>query len=421
MPLSPEKIDEVFASLDDSFEEARRKTDEARGQGNGRSSPGLGEWNAGLDVDPPPPREWLLGNSFCRSFVSSLFGDGGVGKSALRILQALSLATGRKLTGEHVFQRTRVLLVSLEDDDRELRRRVLAARLHYNIPLAEVDGWLWLAAPRAAAGKLMRLDPKTGAPRVGEMAAHIEAAIMGREIGLVILDPFIKAHGIPENLNTEMDQVAQLLMDLAAKQNIGVDIPHHISKGVPEPGNANRGRGASATHDAARLVYTLSPMSSEEAERFGIPEDDRRDYVRLDRAKLNIARTSGPAKWFKLIGERLGNETSRYPAGDEVQTVEVWTPPDTWAGLSNELLNRILSAIDAGLEDGTFYSAAPKASTRAAWQVVLKFAPEKTKGQAREIIQTWIRTGLLYDFDYENEVTRKPAKGLKVDSTKRPS
>src|SRR5262249_54428676 len=142
---------------------------------------------------------------------------------------------------------------------------------------------------------------------------------------------------------------------------------------------------------------------------------------RLDRAKLNIARTSGPAKWFKLVGEKLDNATDLYPNGDDVQTVEVWTPPDTWAGLSNELLNRVLTAIDAGLEDGTFYSAAAKASTRAAWQVVLKFAPEKSKGQAREIIQTWIRNGLLYEIDYENEITRKEAKGLKVDSTKRPT
>jgi hypothetical protein len=47
------------------------------------------------------------------------------------VAQLLSLATGRPLTGEHVFQRCRVLIVSLEDDADELRRRVLAAMLHH--------------------------------------------------------------------------------------------------------------------------------------------------------------------------------------------------------------------------------------------------------------------------------------------------
>jgi RecA-family ATPase len=90
--------------------------------------------------------------------MSSLFGDGGVGKTALRYAQALSLAIGRALTGEHVFQRCRVLIISLEDDTKELRRRILAARLHHNISLAELDGWLFLAAPGAKAGKLMVAD-----------------------------------------------------------------------------------------------------------------------------------------------------------------------------------------------------------------------------------------------------------------------
>jgi hypothetical protein len=30
--------------------------------------------------------------------------------------------------------------------------------------------------------------------------------------------------------------------------------------------------------------------------------------------------------WFRLVGVRLDNATETYPAGDEVQTVERWTP-----------------------------------------------------------------------------------------------
>jgi len=94
---------------------------------------GLGEWDAGDDTEMPPPRGWLLGNIFARRFMSSLLADGGVGKTALRYAQLLSCAIGRSLTGEHVFQRCRVLIISLEDDVDELRRRILALMLHYKI------------------------------------------------------------------------------------------------------------------------------------------------------------------------------------------------------------------------------------------------------------------------------------------------
>src|SRR5262245_47824676 len=107
----------------------------------------LGEWDAGEDTELPPPRGWLLGSVFARKFMSSLLADGGVGKTAVRLAQLLSLALGRSLTGEHVFQRCRVLVISLEDDAHELKRRLLALLLHYGITRAELKGWLFLSAP----------------------------------------------------------------------------------------------------------------------------------------------------------------------------------------------------------------------------------------------------------------------------------
>ena len=55
--------------------------------GNG-SVHDLGVWDAGTDTGAIPPRQWLLGNSFCRRYLSSLIAPGGVGKTAVRIAQA---------------------------------------------------------------------------------------------------------------------------------------------------------------------------------------------------------------------------------------------------------------------------------------------------------------------------------------------
>jgi 5S rRNA maturation endonuclease (ribonuclease M5) len=429
LPDLPDKNDvsDWFAAggtveaFNDLVEMAADWTPDAAKPNGATATAGLAVWNAGRDVELPPPRGWLLGNSFCRRLLSSLLGTGGVGKSALRVLQALALASNRDLTGEHIFQRTRVLIVSLEDDADELRRRVLAARLHHDIAAEEVDGWLFLSAPGGTAGKLMLLDARAGRAIVGELAAHIEAAVEQFDIGLVILDPYIKAHGIPENDNNSMDAVAGLLNDLAARLDIAIDVPHHTTKGVADPGNADRGRGASATINAARLAYTISTMSTDEAGLFNISEEDRRAYVRLDRAKLNVARTTGPATWFKLIGIRLNNGNEAYPAGDEVQTVEPWSPPSTWADLSIEIINVILDQFSLGLPDGQRFSNAPAAGEeRAAWKLVQSYCRDKSEKQCRTIVHTWLESGLLFPKQYDDPVQRKKRSGLFVADEKRP-
>ena len=121
--------DEIQKIMSEAFARAEHEhTTNGKGQEKPQEKPadGLGEWDAGDDIEPPPPRGWLLGVIFCRKFLSQLLGEGGAGKTALRILQLLSLAIGRSLTGEYVFQRCRVLIISLEDDIDELRRRILA-------------------------------------------------------------------------------------------------------------------------------------------------------------------------------------------------------------------------------------------------------------------------------------------------------
>ena len=386
---------------------------------------GLGEWNAAEDIDAPPPRGWLLGVTFCRTFLSSIIGSGGVGKTALRYAQALSLATGRTLTNEHIFQRCRVLIVSLEDDDKELRRRIRAACIHHKVALSELDGWLWVAAPGAKGGKLLEMD-KRGRVVVGKLGANLEAAIIAHKIDLVMLDPFVKTHSIEENLNSAIDDVAQILTDLATKHNIAVDAPHHVRKGQMTPGDAEAGRGASSLNAAARLVNTCMPMTEQEAQIFGIPQEDRREYIRIDSAKVNIAKAARNAQWFHLVNVPLDNATALYPAGDQVQTVEPWEPPNAWSGTSSVVLNAILTEIDQGLTDnngqptGRRYSNAPAAKDRQVWPVVQKHYPQKTEGECRTIINAWLTSGLLYPEDYDDPVDRKPRKGLKVNDAKRP-
>jgi hypothetical protein len=370
--------------------------------------------DAGDDLEKPPPRAWLLNNVFCREFLSSLFGDGGIGKTALRYAQYLSLATGRSLTGEHVFQRCRVLIVSLEDNDVELRRRIWALRIHYKIKPEELKGWLYLWAPQAKDGKLMTLN-RHGNAVEGELADSIRDLIAHYNIDLVGIDPFIKSHGVGENNNNAIDMVVQVLTNMCAEFHIAIDVPHHVSKpkvgANNEPGDANRGRGASAMKDAARLVFTLNAMTADEAKTFGINEHDRWAYIRMDKGKVNIVPPARQAMWFHLVGVQLGNVNAIYK-GDEVQVVERWTPPDVMVGMTNEQEKEILRRIEEGLADGSRYTDIGSAKKRAAWKVVEDVVPAINEQQAREIIKVWVRSKVLVSRKYQNQGSYKEEEGL---------
>jgi hypothetical protein len=387
-----------------------------------REASALGEWDAGDDPGPIPPRQWLLGNQFCVGFISCLVSAGGIGKSSLRLLQYISLALGRPLCGQRVFHRCRVLLISLEDDDDELQRRIAGILIRYKIDRSELKGWLFCKyVKRSKIAELANKERVTG-----PLEHEIRNAIAHRQPDLVALDPFVKLHSLGESDSGDMNFVCDLLSAIAVDEKIAVDIPHHVHKGTLTPGDADAGRGSSGIRDASRLNFTLSVMTEEEAKAFNIDVDERFSYIRLDAAKVNLVVRSGKATWFRLVGVPIGNGNIFYPNDDTIQVVEPWSPPDAWGGLSNATLNAILDHIDAGVRDedgqptGERFSNAPKATDRAVWPVVQRFAPDKTEGQCRTIIHAWLRSGLLFVKPYDSPSQRRERNGLCVDNAKRP-
>jgi hypothetical protein len=380
-------------------------------------TPGLGEWDCGNDPGFIPPREWLEGNAFCCSFVSSVVAGGGVGKTALRLLQYVALAIGRPLAGQHIFRRSRVLIISLEDNRAEMERRIKAILIHYRIDRSELKGWLFCACPT-----LVKLaECKNRAPIAGPLEMQIRDAIDRRKPDLVALDPFVKTHSLEENDAGQMDFVCSLLARMAVERNIAVDAPHHVHKGQIVPGDADSGRGSSGIKDAGRLVYTLCPMAIEEAEAFGIKQSDRLQYVRLDAAKVNIAIKAGDAVWFRLVSVAIGNSTATYPSGDHIQVAEPWKPPTAFAGVAEAMVNLILNDIGKGPDSDHRYSNAPAADEdKQVWRVVKEHCPDKSEAQCRRVVAAWIESGMLYTKKYRDPTRRRQVGGLYVNNDKRP-
>ena len=212
-------------------------------------------------------------------------------------------------------EQAKVWVYNNEDDGDELKRRLAAVLQHWNIPLDEVKGRLalnsgadrpLLVAKANRAGTVIRL------PDVDACIEHIRA----HGIGLFIVDPFIETHEVNENSNEQIKAVAAMFREIARRGDCAVMLVHHTAK-PPQgrsdghAGNLNTSRGASALTGVARVVQTLFSMSPGDAGHYGVKDEDRRFYVRLDDAKANLGLISGEACWYRRVGVTIAN-------GDEV-------------------------------------------------------------------------------------------------------
>jgi AAA domain len=366
--------------------------------------------DVGDDDQPISPREWLLGNAFCREFVSGLIAPGGGSKTSLRLAQALSLTSGRSLTGEQVFVRCNVLFVCLEDGMKEARRRVRAGMIYHEVSRADVKGRLFLTTPTRM--KMAEYGPNKSVV-AGSLDRAIRDFIDEKKIDLVIIDPIKKAHAVEENSNDDMDAVVTILAALAIEKRIAVDFSSHERKaGQPAAGDVNRARGAGSMKDGGRLMYTNTWMTEDEAKTFGISDEARRLLFRVDSAKVNLAKPSSTSQWFKLVSVKLNNGTDDYPNGDDVQTVERWTPPGMFEGFSTADLNKALDRLRLGMGDDRLYSIAPSAKERAAWRVLREICPTQSEQRCRAIIAAWVKNDVFTIGEYVDKQTRKSVEGI---------
>jgi hypothetical protein len=117
---------------------------------------------------------------------------------------------------------------------------------------------------------------------------------------------------------------------------------HHPGK--PKPGQAETtvedARGASAIIWAVRNARVLNFMTSEEAAKLGIGEDERRLHIRTANGKANMG-PLGKASWFKLDVEKLAN-------GDDVACASPWKPPDPFRGVSTTDMHKCRALAQTG-------------------------------------------------------------------------
>jgi hypothetical protein len=91
-----------------------------------------------------PRRQFIYGFFYARGVLSATIADGGVGKSLLKLVELLSMITGRPLLEITPHERVRALYWNGDDPYVEVERRIHAICKHYEIDLKELleQGWL---------------------------------------------------------------------------------------------------------------------------------------------------------------------------------------------------------------------------------------------------------------------------------------
>src|SRR5262249_26329100 len=125
------------------------------------------------------------------------------------------------------------------------------------------------------------------------MLAEINRLVVEHQIDVVIFDPLIAFHRVPEGDNGLMEQLIKGgFGELAVNGNCCVELSQHPRKspqGQYGEIGVNDSRGAGAITNAARSVRVINRMTAQEAELLDIAPEERRLYLRLDRDKANLA------------------------------------------------------------------------------------------------------------------------------------
>jgi len=373
------------------------------------------------DPTTMPPRRWLYGTDLICGYVSVLVAPGGTGKSAYAMAVGLSLAARRSFLGSHIFSQVNVAVINLDDPMDELERRVAATMIAHKIKREDLEGRLFLedcdghgltlAAPARDDNGFYVANPDEAA---------LTALIRQNNIGLIVCDPFAESHTLEENSNPQMIQAAAVWRRIARATNCAVLLVHHVRKG--DIANIDAARGAKALTDSARVGLLMTTMTPTEAEEFGISDDDRLSYVRLDDAKRNMA-TAAKARWFRIQSVKLGNTFDpTYPNGDSVGAIVAWKPPENELDEApNSELNTALDAIKAGPETGVLFTKSKRGDSGRWCGQVLCDAFQVAEKQASKMLAAWFRSGLLFEKEYYHPRWRRQTKGVAVNDTLRPS
>lgn len=349
-----------------------------------------------------PPRKWLYGRHLLRKFVSVDVAAGGVGKSSVKIGEALAMASGQALYGRALHEgQLRVWLYNLEDPAEETERRLHATAKWFKLTPDILEDRLYVDSGRDQRCVIAYESPH-GATIAAPVVEQIISEIKDRGIDVLIIDPFVSSHEVSENDNRAIDAVAKTWGRIADICDCAINLVHHVRKGNGAETNTDSARGAKSLTDAARSVIVYNRMSEEEAGLAGVPQDQRSFYFRTQNDKANLAPPE-KAEWFRMNNVELAN-------GDQVGVACPWKWPELFDGISTAKA----MAVQRAVADGR-WRRDPRAENWVGHIIaqICGLDAEKDRPRITSILKEWLKNGVLAEVEREDD-QRRPRKFVEV-------
>lgn len=253
-----------------------------------------------IDIDEIEPRELVYGRDYLAGVFSLTVASGGVGKSMLVIFEACDMANQGKT----------VLLMMLEDDTSEVKRRIMACNIHHGLDPDKVGDNLIILTAEA---KLTIAGMEHTKP-VALDTDLLRASIKEYQPSAVIIDPLVRTHEMSENDNVQMNFVAMQFASIARQFNTSLMLVHHARKGADNVARGEKSRGASALMDASRNVRERRQLTENEAANINIDKQFVHEFIVVEHTKASYTAHS-PTRYMRKIpvelpSGRFGSQTA---------------------------------------------------------------------------------------------------------------
>ena len=190
---------------------------------------------AELAPAPPSAQGWLIEGLWSAQAVGIIGGEPKCGKSFLALDLAVAVASGTPcLRYFPTCQCGRVLLFAAEDAVHIVRQRLAGIAAAAAVDFTSLEIHL-ITVPT------LRLDRH-------EHQQALAATVVQLQPKLLVLDPFVRLHGIDENVAAEVAPLLAYLRSLQRCHHTAVALVHHARKGAAHERGGQALRGSSELH-----------------------------------------------------------------------------------------------------------------------------------------------------------------------------
>lgn len=227
-----------------------------------------GPFQASTLSGTPPEREWLVPEWIPAGTVSSIYGDGGVGKTLVAQQLLYAAAIGGKWLGLAI-PKCKALGVFCEDDRDELHRRHDSIRQAMGIAIGNpFDGaFLW---PRVGFDNLLVTFDRESKPTMSPLFERTMKAVLENQIGLLVLDTAADLFGgnevIRGQVNYFIKAVCGAYIRRAKELGFGLTV---VILAHPSQAGRNSGTGESGSTGWSNAVRSRLYLTKPET---GLPE-----------------------------------------------------------------------------------------------------------------------------------------------------